>query len=70
MAYQPVGMNWTNWDQVMEHFLKGLHDICAYFHEVYFHSKFWPSYLRKSLYVILSLLHHEYNSVNTSKFTT
>jgi len=35
----------TNWDQVMDHFLKytkGLHDFHAYFHEVYIHSVFWP----------------------------
>jgi len=24
----------------LDHFLKGLHDFCAYFHEVYFHGVF------------------------------
>jgi len=32
-------------DQVMDHFLKGLHDFRAYFHEVYIHGMFWPLYL-------------------------
>jgi len=44
-----LGPDITNWDQVMDHFLKGLHDFCAYSHEVYFHDTFWPSYLHSRL---------------------
>jgi len=35
-----LGLDRTNWGQVMDHFLKGLCDFCAYFHEVYIHGMF------------------------------
>jgi len=37
-----LGLDRSKWDQVVDHFLKGLRDFHAYFHEVYFHSVFGP----------------------------
>jgi len=60
----------TNWDQVMDYFLKVCKDFAWFSCEFYIHGMFWPLYLHSRVIPYTSLLHHEYNSIDCSHRTS